>query len=122
MNLLLKMILKNSYLKLHESILYQFNTLKISYYILRERYEILDENDNLLIVFYFNVLSKGVIIKNIHIFKNTYYYKIKNDINKLKIKVYLKRIESNNTISFSVKLINSHQSNFVVIEYLKYNV
>ena len=112
---------KDSYLELYESILYLYESLKSFYHILKERYEILDENDNILISFWFNPLSKGFILRNWHIFKNTCYYKIKNDIIYLKIKIYLERIEYNNLSIFNLKLTNRFQSNFVMIKYLKYN-
>ena len=109
-----------SYLELYESILCQYNTLKIAYYILKERYEILNQADNILINFWFHPVRKGFISKYFHIFKNIYYYKIKNDINYLKIRLYLERITTTNGVKFSVNLTNEFQSNFINIEYLKY--
>ena len=113
--------IKDSYLELYESILYLFESLKSSYHILKEKFQILDKNDNILINFWFHPLSKGFIMRNFHIFKNTYYYKIKNDIDYLKIKLYLERIEYNNLSVFNSKLTNQFQSNFIIIKYLKYN-
>ena len=77
--------IKGSYLELNKSVLYKFDNIKISYFILKERYEFLDENDNVYVTFYFDILSKGFIFYNIHIFKNNYYYKLSKDIHYLKI-------------------------------------
>ena len=67
---------RDSILELNESILYKFNDIKTVYFILKETYEFLDENNEILNKFSFNVSSKGFIFYNIHIFKNVYYYKI----------------------------------------------
>ena len=83
---------KDSYLEINESVLYKFNNIKSTYYILKEAYEIVDINDNILDTFYFNITSKGYTFYNIHIFKNSYFFKIPEDINYLKIKLYLEKI------------------------------
>ena len=112
---------QNSYLELIESILYKFDNIKTSYYILKETYEIIDENDNILDTFYFNILSKGFIFYNIHIFKNSYFFNAPKDINYLKIKLYLERISHSNTVKFNLKLTSEYQSNYICLKYLKYN-
>ena len=114
--------IKDSFIELNESILYKFDNMKTSYYILKETYEFLDENDNILNKFHFNILSKGFIYKNIHIFKNIYHHKIYKDIDYIKIKLYLERIDQNNAFEFDLKLSNLYQTNYICLKYLKYNV
>ena len=112
---------ENSYLEIYESILYLFDSLKSTYHILKESYEILDENDNILDSFSFHPVSKGFVMRQFHVFKNVYYYKIVSDINYLKIKLYLERIEYNNIFEFNLKLTNEFQKNFICIKYFKNN-
>ena len=112
---------KDGYIELNESILYKYENIKTYYYILKETYEFLDENDNILDKFYFNILSKGFIFYNLHIFKNVYFYKISDDINYLKIRLYLERISIDNTFEFQLKLTNEYQINYICLKYLKSN-
>ena len=104
---------KDGYIELIKSILYKFDNIKTSYYILKEKYEFLDKNDNVLDEFYFNIVSKGFIFYNIHIFKNTYYHKIIEDIDYLKVRLYLERISNRNTLEFHLQLTNEYQSNYI---------
>ena len=70
---------------------------------------------------YFNIVSKGFISYNIHIFKNTYYHKIIEDIDYLKVRLYLERICQSNVVSFNLKLTDKNQSNYICLKYLKNN-
>ena len=98
-----------------------FIYIKTSYYILKENYEFLDKNNNVLDKFYFNVVSKGFIFYNTHIFKNTYYYKIIEDIDYLKVRLHLERISQTNVAPFNLELTNEYQSNYICLKYLKNN-
>ena len=101
--------------------MYKFNDIKTVYYILKETYQILNENNNILDKFYFNISSKGFIFYNIHIFKNTYYYKIQKDISYLKIRLYLERISVSNSVEFGLKMTNEYQNNYICLKYLENN-
>ena len=48
---------------------------KSFYFVLKETYQFLDQNDTILDEFSFNIISKGAIFRNYHVYKNTYYYK-----------------------------------------------
>ena len=63
---------KDSFLELNESILYKSNDTKPVYFILKESYEFLNGNDEVLNKFSFNISSKRFIFYNIHIFKYGY--------------------------------------------------
>ena len=91
--------------------------MKPVYFILKESYEFLDEDNNILDSYSFNILSKGFIFYNIHIFKNTYYHKIPKDINCLKIRLYLERINQTNSNAFDLKLSNEYQTNYICLKY-----
>ena len=82
-------LLESSYLEIYGSILYSFDSLKSTYHILKESYIIVDENDNILDSFSFHPVSRGFVMRQFHVFKNFYYYKIVSDIKYLKIKLYL---------------------------------
>ena len=112
---------KDGYIDLIESILYRFDNIKTSYYILKEKYEFLDKNDNVLDEFYFNIVSKGFIFYNIHIFISTYYHKIIEDIDYLKVRLYLERISESNVVPFNLKLTDEYQSKYICLKYLKNN-
>ena len=57
----------NSYIELNESCLYIYDSLKNLYFILRETYRFLDQNDTLIEEFSFNVINKGAVFKNYQI-------------------------------------------------------
>ena len=52
---------KDNIIEINKSFLYKYDNIKNVYYILKERFEFLNENDNILDTFYFNSLSKGFI-------------------------------------------------------------
>ena len=110
---------KDSFLELNESILYKFNDIKPVYFILKESFEFLDENDEVLNKFSFNISLKGFVFYNIHIFKNTEYYKIPKDVNYLKIRLYLERINQTNLYEFGLKITNEYQTNYICLKYLE---
>ena len=83
-----------SFIELNESCLYLFDSLKNYYFILKETYQILDQNDTIIDEFYFNMKGKGVVFRNQQIYDNTYYYKIISTITNLKIRLYLERINN----------------------------
>ena len=80
-----------SIIQLDESCVYLFGSLKNFYFILIETYQFLDQNDTLIDEFSFNMISKGVVYRNLQIHKNTYYYKIQSNLTNLKIRLYLER-------------------------------
>ena len=62
-----------------------------------------------------------MIYYNFHIFKNSYYYKIKNDVSNIKFRIYLERIKKSNNNIISLQLTDEYQSNFICFKYLKYD-
>ena len=101
--------------------MYKFDDIKPAYYILKESCEFLYENNEVLNKFSFNISSKGSIFYNIHIFKNSYYYKIPKDFNYLKIRLYLVRINQGNLYEFGLKITNEYKNNYICLKYLENN-
>ena len=112
----------NSFIELNESIVYKYDNIKTSYYVLKELYVIMDQNDIILDEFSFNIKSKGFIFNNLHIYDNQYFFKIQSNITTLKLKVYLERINYDNNIDFSLQLNSDHQNNFIALKYFKYTL
>ena len=110
----------NSFIELNESIVYKYDNIKTSYYVLKEVYVIMDQDDIILDEFSFNIKSKGFIFNNLHIFDNQYFFKVQSNITTLKLKVYLERINYNNNIDFNLQLNSDHQNNFIALKYFKY--
>ena len=51
--------------------------------------------------------GKGTVYRNTQLYDNIYYHKVISNVNKLKIKLYLERINNNeNNIEFDLKLSN----------------
>ena len=110
----------NSFIEINESIAYKYDNIKLYYYVLKETYVLLDQNDTILDEFSFNIKSKGFIYNNLHIYDNQYFFKVQSNITTLKLKVYLERISYDNDTEFNLQLNNDHQSNFVCLKYFKY--
>ena len=110
----------NSFIELNESIVYKYDNIKSYYYVLKETYVLLDQNDIILDEFSFNIKSKGFIFNNLHIFDNQYFFKVQSNITTLKLKVYLERINYNNEVEFNLQLNNEFQNNFICLKYFKY--
>ena len=110
----------NSFIEINESIAYKFDNIKLYYYVLKEKYILLDQNDTILDEFNFNIKSKGFIFNNLHIYDNQYFFKVQSDITTLKLKVYLERISYDNDTQFNLQLNSNYQSNFVCLKYFKY--
>ena len=110
----------NSFIEINESIAYKYDNIKLYYYVLKEKYILLDQNDTILDEFNFNIKSKGFIFNNLHIYDNQYFFKVQSDITTLKLKVYLERISYDNNTEFNVQLNSDYQSNFVCLKYFKY--
>ena len=53
-----------SFIELNESCFYLFDSLKNYYFILKETYQFLDQNDTLIEEFSFNMKGKGVVYRN----------------------------------------------------------
>ena len=110
-----------SFIELNESCLYLFDSLKNFYFILKETYQFLDQNDTLIDEFSFNMKGKGTAYRNQQIYNNTHYYKILSNIANLKIRQYLERINnSENNMEFKLKLTNDFQNNFICLKYFEY--
>ena len=112
----------NSFIELNESITYKYDNIKLYYYVLKETYVLMDQNDTILDEFNFNIKSKGFIFNNLHIYDNQYFFKVQSNITTLKLKVYLERISYNNDAEFDLQLNSDHQSNFVCLKYFKYTL
>ena len=112
----------NSFIEINESITYKYDNIKLYYYVLKETYVLLDQNDIILDEFNFNIKSKGFIFNNLHIFDNQYFFKVQSNITTLKLKVYLERINYDNNIDFDLQLNSDSQSNFVCLKYFKYTL
>ena len=110
----------NSFIEINESIAYKYNNIKLYYYVLKETYVLMDQNDIILDEFNFNIKSKGFIFNNLHIYDNQYFFKVQSNITTLKLKVYLERINYDNDMEFNLQLNSDHQSNFVCLKYFKY--
>ena len=110
----------NSFIELNESIAYKYDNIKLYYYVLKETYVLLDQNDIILDEFSFNIKSKGFIFNNLQIYANQYFFKVQSNITTLKLKVYLERINYDNDTEFNLQLNSDSQSNFVCLKYLKY--
>ena len=110
----------NSFIEINESIAYKYDNIKLYYYVLKEKYVLLDQNDTILDEFNFNIKSKGFIFNNLHIYDNQYFFKVQSDITTLKLKVYLERISYDNDTEFNLQLNSDYQSNFVCLKYFKY--
>ena len=112
----------NSYIEIIESITYKYDNIKLYYYVLKEKYILMDQNDTILDEFNFNIKSKGFIFNNLHTYDNQYFFKIQSNITTLKLKVYLERISYDNDAEFDLQLNSDHQSNFVCLKYFKYTL
>ena len=112
----------NSFIELNESITYKHDSIKLYYYVLKEKYILMDQNDTILDEFNFDIKSKGFILNNLHIYDNQYFFKIQSNIATLKLKVYLERINYDNDTEFDLQLNSNYQSNFVCLKYLKYTL
>ena len=110
----------NSFIEINESIAYKYDNIKLYYYVLKETYVLMDQNDIILDEFNFNIKSKGFIFNNLHIYDNQYFFKVQSNITTLKLKVYLERISYDNDTEFNLQLNSDHQSNFVCLKYFKY--
>ena len=112
----------NSFIEINESIAYKYDNIKLYYYVLKETYVLLDQNDIILDEFNFNIKSKGFIFNNLHIYDNQYFFKVQSNITTLKLKVYLERINYDNDTEFNLQLNSDSQSNFVCLKYFKYTL
>ena len=113
----------DSFIELNESCLYLFDSLKNFYFILKETYQFLDQNDTLIDEFSFNVVNNGAVFRNYQIYNNTQYHKVLSNITNLKIRLYLERINNNeNNMEFKLKLTNDFQNNFICLKYFEYTL
>ena len=110
-----------SIIELDESCLYIYDSLKNFYFISKETYQFLDQNNTLIEEFSFNTVNKGAVFRNYQIYKNTQYHKVISNITNLKLRLYLERINnSENNIELNLKLSNEFQNNFIRLKYFKY--
>ena len=110
----------NLIIELNESHVYLYDSLKHYYYVLKEHYTFLDQNDTLIEEFSFNMMGKGVVYRNLQIYNNKYYFKIISNITNLNIRLYLERINIENDMEFNLKLTNEFQNNQIILKYFKY--
>ena len=110
----------NSIIELNESILYKYENIKSFYFVLKETYILMDQNDTILDEFSFNITSKGAVFRNYHIYNNQYFFKVQSDIKILKLKVYLERISDDNNMEFNLQLNSDYQNNYIALKYFKY--
>ena len=80
----------------------------------------MDQNDIILDEFSFNIKSKGVAFRNLHIYDNQYFFRVQSNITTLKLKVYLERINYDNDMEFNLQLNSEFQNNFICLKYFKY--
>ena len=110
-----------SFIELNESCLYLFDSLKNFYFILKETYQFLDQNDTLIDEFSFNMKGKRTVYRNQQIYNNSYYHKVISNITNLKIRLYLERInDGEDNMEFELKLTNDFQNNFICLKYFEY--
>ena len=110
----------NSFIELNESLVHKYDNIKSYYFVLKEVYVPMDQNDIILDEFSFNIKSKGVVFRNLHIYDNQYFFKVQSSITTLKLKVYLERINYDNDIEFNLQLNSEFQNNFICLKYFKY--
>ena len=110
----------NSFIEINESLIYKYDNIKSYYFVLREVYVLMDQNDIILDEFSFNIKSKGAIYRNLHIYDNQYFFKVQSNITTLKLKVYLERINYDNDMEFNLQLNSEFQNNFIALKYFKY--
>ena len=55
---------------MNETIYYQFDDVRKDLHLIKEHYIILDENDNIIYDFYYDVSSRGSRAQNANIFKD----------------------------------------------------
>ena len=110
----------NSFIELNESLVYKYDNIKSYYFVLREVYVLMDQNDIILDEFSFNIKSKGVVFRNLHIYDNQYFFKVQSNITTLKLKAYLERINHDNDMEFNLQLNSEFQNNFIALKYFKY--
>ena len=66
------------------NLLFIYDSLKDYYYVLKEHYTFLDQNDAIIEEFSFNMRGKGVVYRNLQIYNNKHYFKILSNITNLK--------------------------------------
>ena len=110
----------NSFIELNEICVYLLDNLKQFYFILKETYQLLDQNDTIIDEFSFNVVSKGKMYSNLQFYKNVHYYKIMSNITNLKIKLYVECINTENDMEFNLKLTNEFQNNFICLKHFEH--
>ena len=110
----------NSFIELNESLVYKYDNIKSYYFVLREVYVLMDQNDIILDEFSFNIKSTGVVFRKLHIYDNQYFFKVQSNITTLKLKVYLERINYDNDMEFNLQLNSEFQNNFIALKYFKY--
>ena len=110
----------NSFIELNESLVYKYDNIKSYYFVLREVYVLMDQNDIILDEFSFNIKSKGVVFRNLHIYDNQYFFKVQSNITTLELKVYLERINYDNDMEFNLQLNSEFQNNSIALKYFKY--
>ena len=80
--------------------------------MIKEHYIILDEDDEIIYNFYYNISSRGSIIQNSYMLKNKKFMKINKDMTKLKIQLFLKIFNENDDTIINLNITNHHQKNF----------
>ena len=110
----------NSFIELNESLVYKYDNIKSYYFVLKEVYVLMDQNDIMLDEFSFNIKSKGVVFRNLHIYDNQYFFRVQSNITTLKLKVYLERINYDNDMEFNLQLNSEFQNDFICLKYFKY--
>ena len=80
--------------------------------MIKEHYIILDEDDEIIYNFYYNISSRGSIIQNSYMLKNKKFMKINKDMTKLKIQLFLRIFNENDDTIINLNITNHHQKNF----------
>ena len=102
-------------------IYYKYNNLQLDHHRLQHEYRIFDDKNNLVDKKIFNKTNNSIDLNfdnNIMLVKDNFYVTFKDNYNKIKIILYLYRVNRKGIGSFNLELINE---NFVNIAYLDKN-
>ena len=108
---------KESILEINKMIKYSFIDHKNTFYLVKERYILFDQDDNEIAKIDFNITNKGLVFKSCYVYNNTNYIKIDSDITQLKIYLQFEKIDDSTINSeFHFKI---ETKNYICLKYYK---
>ena len=112
----------NSFLEIKESILYQFDDIKLAFNLLQEKYQFYNKNDQLIEEYLLNTITKGIVVSQYQVYLNTFFIKLYKDSKKIKFKLFLQRVIDDDITEILLKMTNELQNNYICLKYLKNNI